>query len=99
MSNAASLFQGQGSDGTFARAIDLPPHIQKRRVSQRRQMLLVQAASCSLNTLVLLIYCYAGTVSVEIPTIYFLAGIGLIGFFVVLSETHFNDRFEDHYLT
>jgi diguanylate cyclase (GGDEF)-like protein len=34
-----------------------------------------------------------------IPSAYFLSGIGLIGFFVVLSESHFNDRFEDHYLT
>ena len=62
-------------------------------------MLIVQAASCSLITLVLLIYCYAGTISIIIPSVYFLSGIGLIGFFVVLSEAHFNDRFEDHYLT
>jgi diguanylate cyclase (GGDEF)-like protein len=34
-----------------------------------------------------------------IPSAYFLSGIGLMGFFAVLSESHFNDRFEDHYLT
>jgi diguanylate cyclase (GGDEF)-like protein len=99
MSSAASLLQGQGAEGAIARATDLPPHIQKRRVGQRRQMLFVQAVSCSLNTLVLLIYCYAGTISIIIPSVYFLSGIGLIGFFVVLSEAHFSDRFEDHYLT
>ncbi len=98
MSSAASLLQGQGSEGAITRT-DLPPHIQKRRVSQRRQMLFVQAVSCSLNTLVLLIYSYGGTISIIIPSVYFLSGLGLIGFFVILSEVHFSDRFEDHYLT
>jgi diguanylate cyclase len=76
-----------------------PTNLLRRRVGQRRQMLVVQAASCSLITSVLLIYCYAGTVSIVIPSVYFLSGIGLIGFFVVLSEARVNDRFEDHYLT
>jgi diguanylate cyclase (GGDEF)-like protein len=70
-----------------------------RRAGQRRQMLFVQAVSCSLITSILLVYCYAGTIPIVIPSAYFLSGIGLIGFFVVLSESHFNDRFEDHYLT
>ena len=47
----------------------------------------------------LLVYCYAGTVPIIIPSAYFLSGIGLVSIFVVLSEAHFNDRFEDHYLT
>jgi diguanylate cyclase len=59
----------------------------------------LQAVSHSLITSVLLIYGYAGTVSVTIPAAYFLSGIGLIGFFAVLSETSINDRFSDHYLT
>ena len=50
-------------------------------------------------TSILVLYAYAGTVSIVIPSAYFLSGIGLIGFFVVLSEAHVNDRFEDHYLT
>ena len=62
-------------------------------------MFSVQAASYSLGALVLLVYSYAGTVSAIIPSTYFLCGLSLTGFFVVLSETHFNDRFEDHYLT
>jgi diguanylate cyclase (GGDEF)-like protein len=99
MSSAASLLQGQGSDGARALAEGLTPDVLQRRASQRRQMLGVQAVSCSLITLVLLVYCYAGTISIMIPSAYFLAGIGLMGFFVVLSETHVNDRFEDHYLT
>jgi diguanylate cyclase (GGDEF)-like protein len=99
MSSAASLLQGRASDSAVARATGLPSELLRRRVGQRRQMLIVQAVSCSLITSVLSIYCYAGTVSIVIPSVYFLTGIGLIGFFVVLSEAHVNDRFEDHYLT
>ncbi len=99
MSSAATLLQGQGSEGTLALAAGLPSDVAKRRAAQRRQMLLVQAVGCSLVTVVLLVYCYAGTIPLIIPSAYFLSGISLIGFFVALSESHFNDRFEDHYLT
>jgi diguanylate cyclase (GGDEF)-like protein len=98
-SAAASLLQGQASDGALALAGRLPLEASKRRVGQRRQMLTVQAVSCSLVTVVLLVYCYAGTISIGIPAAYFLSGMSVIGIFVVLSETHVNDRFEDHYLT
>jgi diguanylate cyclase (GGDEF)-like protein len=99
MSSAASLLQGQDSEGVLTHAAALPSDVLARRAGQRRQMLFVQAASCSLITLVLLVYCYDGTIPIAIPSAYFLSGIGLIGFFVVLSEAHVNDRFEDHYLT
>ena len=62
-------------------------------------MLAVQGVSYALITSVLLVYCYAGTIPMIIPSAYFLSGIGLVSVFVVLSEAHFNDRFEDHYLT
>jgi diguanylate cyclase (GGDEF)-like protein len=93
MSSAISLLQGRASAGA------LPLELLRRRAGQRRQMLAVQAVSCSLLSMVLLVYSYAGTISIVIPSGYFLSGIGLIGFFVVLSETHVNDRFDDHYLT
>ena len=99
MIDAASSLQGQGSGGTVALHEEVPADVLTRRVGQRRQMLAVQAVSSALISLVLLIYCYAGTISIVIPAVYFLSGIALIGFFVVLSETHVNDRFEDHYLT
>ena len=98
MIGAASSLQAQAS-GTVADAQLLRAGTLTRRVGQRRQMLGVQAVSCSLISLVLLVYCYAGTISIVVPSAYFLSGIGLIGFFVLLSETHVNDRFEDHYLT
>jgi diguanylate cyclase (GGDEF)-like protein len=99
MNSAATLLQGQGSDGTLALADGLPPDVANRRAARRRQMLLVQAVGCSLVTMVLLVYCYVGTIPLIIPSAYFLSGISLIGFFAALSESHLNDRFEDHYLT
>ena len=97
MSSAASLLQGQGSHSTAA-PVRLPLEVLKRRAGQRRQMLAVQGVSYALITSVLLVYCYAGTIPIIIPSAYFLSGIGLVSVFVVLSEAHFNDRFEDHYL-
>jgi diguanylate cyclase (GGDEF)-like protein len=99
MSSAASLLQGQDSNGTAGLANGLPSDVLKRRADRRRPILVVQAVGCSLVTLILLIYCYAGTIPIVIPSAYFLCGMGLIGFCFVLSETHVNDRFEDHYLT
>ena len=92
------MLQGQGTHGT-AVPVRLPLEVLKRRVGQRRQMLAVQGVSYVLISSVLLVYCYAGTVPIIIPSAYFLSGIGLVSVFVVLSEAHFNDRFEDHYLT
>lgn len=70
-----------------------------RRVGQRRQMHAVQAVSYLLGASTLLVYSYAGTISILIPSVYFLCGLTTIGFFSVLSETNVSDRFEDHYLT
>jgi diguanylate cyclase (GGDEF)-like protein len=99
MSSATLLLQGQGIDGTRALVGTLTPDVLRRRASQRREMYVAQAVSYSLGGLVLLIYSYAGTVPIIIPSSYFLCGLTLTGFFAVLSETHVNDRFEDHYLT
>jgi diguanylate cyclase (GGDEF)-like protein len=99
MSSAASLLQGQGSNSAAAHGTRLPVELLKRRTGQRRQMLAVQAVSYSLITLVLVVYAYAGTIPMIIPSAYFLVGVGLVSVFVVLSEAWFNDRFEDHYLT
>src|SRR3954470_3373637 len=98
MIGAASSFQAQGSGGV-ARASDLPAHVLTRRLGERRQMLAVQAVSCTTVSSVLLLYCYAGTISIILPCSYFLSGIALIGFFAVLSESQLNDSFDDHHLT
>jgi diguanylate cyclase (GGDEF)-like protein len=99
MSSVASSLQGPGSTGAVALAGEVPANVLKRRVQRRRQMLAVQVVSGSLNTVVVLVYAYAGTIPIVIPAVYFLSGLAVIGFFLLLSEIHFNDRFEDHYLT
>ncbi|QWG20109.1 GGDEF domain-containing protein [Bradyrhizobium sediminis] len=99
MSSAASSLQGQSTAGTGTLAGTLTPDALRRRAGQRRQMFVAQAVSYSLGGLVLLIYSYAGTVPIIVPSSYFLCGLTLTGIFAVLSEAHFNDRFEDHYLT
>ena len=99
MTGVASTLQSQGTDARHSLVAGLTLDVLQRRISQRRQMLAVQAASYSLGTLVLLVYSYSGKVPVIIPSAYFLCGLTLTGFFAVLSETHVNDRFEDHYLT
>ncbi|MBV8926938.1 MAG: GGDEF domain-containing protein [Bradyrhizobium sp.] len=70
-----------------------------RRIHQRRQMHVIQAFSYSLGALDLLLYSYAGTIPIVVPSAFWISGLVLIGFFAVLSETGFNDRFDDHYLT
>lgn len=70
-----------------------------RRRWHRRQMYLVQAISYSLGTLDLLLYTYAGTIPVGVPSAFWVIGLMLIGLFVLLSESGFNDRFDDHHLT
>jgi diguanylate cyclase (GGDEF)-like protein len=99
MSSIAPSLEGQRSDSKLAPGKALTADVLKRRVARRRQMLTIQAASYALNSLVLLIYAYAGTLSIAVPSSYFLSGIMLTGFFAALSETNLNDRFEDHYLT
>jgi diguanylate cyclase (GGDEF)-like protein len=70
-----------------------------RRLGHRRYSLAVQVGSYTLGAAVLLVYVHAGTISMVIPSAFFLCGVALIGLFATLSETHFNDRFEDHHLT
>ena len=70
-----------------------------RRVRHRRQMHLIQAFSYSLGALDLLLYSYAGTIPFSVPSAFWVSGLMLIGVFAVLSESGFNDRFDDHYLT
>jgi diguanylate cyclase (GGDEF)-like protein len=99
MISAASLLQGQGSGGSVGLAGGLPLDVLKHHVAHRRHTFAVQILSYALGAVALLIYAHAGTISVLIPSAFFLSGVALIGFFAILSETHVNDRFEDHYLT
>jgi diguanylate cyclase (GGDEF)-like protein len=97
MSSAASAFLDSTAtelDGAAPRSVAL-----SWRVKQRRHTFAVQVLSYALGTAALLLYAYAGTISLLIPAAFFISGVTLIGIFVVLSETQFAERFEDHFLT
>jgi diguanylate cyclase len=98
MISAASSLQGQSSGSIVALADGPPFQLLKRRLAHRRQTLALQVASYALGATVLLIYAHAGTIPTLIPPAFFLCGVTLIGVFAILSETHVNDRFEDHFL-
>jgi diguanylate cyclase (GGDEF)-like protein len=104
MTSAASLAQGHIVKGQIVKGLlpqghRLPSAVLRRRARERHHMLGVQSVSCFLISLVLLVYTYAGAVSIVIPVAYFLGSMALMGFVLALSETHISDRFQDHYLT
>jgi len=94
MSRAALAINHDGSG-----ALPLSAESAQRRLAQRRQMLVVQAISYVLGDVVLWLYAYAGSISLALPVIFLLCGIGLTGFFAVLSEFGISNRFDDHFLT
>lgn len=96
MVSAASLVQDSREGAAPAKP--LPRGLLKRRAIQRRQTLAMQVLSYGLGASVLLIYAHAGTVSLLIPSAFFLSGVGLVGVFALLSETYVSDRFADHHL-
>lgn len=71
----------------------------RKRTRLRRQMYLAQAISYGLDSLILFFYHLAGTTSASTPLVYLLAGATWSTLTLALSESHINDRFEDHYLT
>jgi diguanylate cyclase len=71
----------------------------RRRLGQRREMLILQVASYAAGDIILWMYAYAGTVSILVPSVFFLCGVGLTVFFVALSEMNIGDKFRDHFLT
>lgn len=75
------------------------PEVMVRRVRQRRQMYIGQAASYSLAAAVLLLYAFDGAISIDIAPLFWFGGLLIIGTFAVLSEAGVGDRFSDHYLT
>src|ERR1700687_714919 len=85
-------------DGASATAIAFVVESQ-RRLMQRREMLVLQAASYAAGDIIIWVYAYAGTISIIIPSMFFLCGVGLTGLFYVLSEMNVGDRFNDHFLT
>jgi diguanylate cyclase (GGDEF)-like protein len=97
MDSAASLFlnpiaaelEGMGKKPT--------PKALVRRVEQRRQIQGLIAASYTLDALILGIYASAGTIPMGIAPAYGACGLALVACYMVLSETGYTERFQDHY--
>ncbi|HEY0218984.1 MAG TPA: GGDEF domain-containing protein [Afipia sp.] len=81
-----------GADRTTA------PEILSRRIPHRRHILTMLALSSVVDTVILLIYAYAGTTSVTTGPLYLTASLLIVAFFALLSDAGVNDRFKDHYL-
>jgi diguanylate cyclase (GGDEF)-like protein len=99
MDNVASAFLDPIAAELDGAGLKPTAKAQSRRLGLRRQSLALQVGSYGLGATALLVYAHAGTISMAIPSAFFLCGVTLIGVFAALSETHFNDRFEDHHLT
>jgi hypothetical protein len=70
-----------------------------KRVGQRRPTYFAQAVSYSVDAAILALYYVASVTSATTSLVYLAAGLGWAAFTLFLSETRFNDHFEDHYLT
>ena len=58
-----------------------------------------RSSSYSLGALVLLLYAYDGAVHMNVPSLFWVGGLLIIGIFVVMSEAGVGDEHTDHYLT
>jgi len=94
----ASLEARDAIDLTPADAV-LSPETLGRRAAQRRKMLLMQAVSYAVDAFILGLFVLAGTTTAWVAGGYLVCGLGISAAYLVLSETHVNDRFRDHYLT
>src|SRR5882757_4076661 len=98
MGTAASSLPNPIALEAEARGAQPTASVLAHRARQRRQTLAAQVLSYGLGAAALLIYAYAGTISMLIPSAFFLCGVGMIGIFAALSEIHVSDRFPDHHL-
>jgi len=78
---------------------DLTPKTLAKRAAQRRQMLILVGASYAIDSILLTLYHLAGVTPIATAVGYLASGLSVTAMFLVLSETHVNDRFKDHYLT
>lgn len=98
MQNAAAAPRHSVTDIATASPA-LTPKALARRKSNRRIMLLAIGASYLVDAALLALYAYAGATTYATPIVYGMAGISSMLVFLALSESGFNDRCADHYLT
>jgi diguanylate cyclase (GGDEF)-like protein len=68
-----------------------------RRARQRRQIQGMIAASYLTDALVLQIFACAGTIPATVGPAYAASGLVSVAWYLLLSETGFTERFQDHY--
>jgi diguanylate cyclase (GGDEF)-like protein len=93
-----STFSVENVEGGVVDA-STPVKASTRRAALRRSTYIAQAASYILDAAILALYAYAAATSITVSVVYLICGITVTGTALVLSETNFNDRFKDHYLT
>jgi diguanylate cyclase len=79
--------------------VEVPLRLLARRKANRRTMLTAMGASYLIDAALLALYAHAGATTFATPIVYAAVGVTSMLVFLVLSETGFNDRFADHYLT
>ena len=79
--------------------VEVTPQVLARRKANRRTMLVAMGASYLVDAALLALYAHAGATTFATPIVYAMVGVTSMLVFLVLSETGFNDRFADHYLT
>jgi diguanylate cyclase len=70
-----------------------------QRASRRRPTYIAQGVSYSISAGILALYSFAGTITINVSVIYLICGITTTAIGLCLSETNFNDRCKDQYLT
>src|SRR4051812_8984546 len=70
-----------------------------QRAARRRPTYIAQAVSYLISGAILALYAYVGTITLAVSVVYLICGITATATGLYLSETNFNDRFKDHYLT
>lgn len=78
---------------------ELTPKVLARRKMNRRNMLLAMGASYLFDAALFALYALAGTTTFATPILYAICGTTITVVFLALSESGFNDRCGDHYLT
>lgn len=82
-----------------ARGVDLTPGICARRKRNRRDMLLLMTLNGVIDTALFYLFALAGTTPFTTPLLFGISSMSLMASLLALSESGFNDRFSDHYLT
>jgi diguanylate cyclase (GGDEF)-like protein len=73
------------------------PKVLARRARQRRQIQAMVAASYVVDALILAIYAHAGDIPATIGPAFAACGLVSVAVYLVLSESGFTERFQDHY--